>query len=237
MADRYQLKQGDELVLFTHRGKHTFTIAGVVLDFTGQRGVIYGTFQDLHNYFAEQGVDRFTIKVAEGYSVEQVAHAIEDRYQKRNHISLQTTQDFKQSILDLVERSFNLFDVLGLIGVVIGGLGVINTMTMNVIERQREIGGLRSMGMMRQQVLRMVLAEALSYGVMGGIYGLSFGFLIAKVMILGMNIMIGYNLTYRFTIQPYLIGLTMALAVAQIAAIFPARRAAKINIIDAIKHE
>jgi len=237
MADRYQLKQGDELVLFTHRGKHAFTIAGVVLDFTGQRGVIYGTFQDLHNYFAEQGVDRFTIKVAEGYSVEQVAHAIEDRYQKRNHISLQTTQDFKQSILDLVERSFNLFDVLGLIGVVIGGLGVINTMTMNVIERQREIGGLRSMGMMRQQVLRMVLAEALSYGVMGGIYGLSFGFLIAKVMILGMNIMIGYNLTYRFTIQPYLIGLTMALAVAQIAAIFPARRAAKINIIDAIKHE
>ncbi len=237
MADRYHLKQGDKLILLTHRGKHSFTIAGVVLDFTGQRGVIYGTYQDLHAYFAEQGVDRFTLKVVEGYSIKQVANTIEERYQKRNYISLQTTQDFKQSILDLVERSFHLFDVLGLIGVIIGGLGVINTMTMNVIERQREIGGLRSIGMTRHQVMRMILAEALAHGIMGGIYGLTFGFLIAKVLILGMNLMIGYNLRYRFIFQPYIIGLILALVVTQIAAIAPARRAARVNIIDAIKHE
>ncbi|MFZ5808861.1 MAG: FtsX-like permease family protein [Chloroflexota bacterium] len=237
MADRYQLQQGDSLILLTHRGKHAFYIAGVVLDFTGQRGVIYGTYQDLHTFFAEQGADRFTLKVQDGYSVQQVADEIEKRYQKRRHISLQTTQDFKQGILDLVERSFNLFDVLGFIGVIIGGLGVINTLTMNVIERQREIGGLRSMGMTRKQVVRMILAEAMAHGVMGGIYGLLFGYLIAQVMILGMNLMIGYDLEYRFTAQPFLIGVLIALGIAQVAAYAPARRAAGVNIINAIKHE
>ncbi|MFN3307959.1 MAG: FtsX-like permease family protein, partial [Anaerolineales bacterium] len=236
-ADRYQLSRGDSITILTPRGKHSFTIAAVVLDFTGQRGVLYTTYQDLQTYFGESGADRFTLKVAEGYSVDQVAEEIENRYQKRRHISLQSTQEFKRSVLDLVSSAFRLFDVLGLIGIFIGALGVVNTLTMNVIERQREIGALRSMGMTRLQVMRMILAEALAHGSMGGIYGLLFGFLIAQVMILAMNLMIGYNLSYKFSFQPFLVGLAIAFLVAQIAALGPARRAAQVNIIEAIKHE
>lgn len=236
-ADRYHLQRGDSIIILTPRGKHSFTIAGVVLDFTGQRGVLYTTYQDLQTYFGENGADRFTLKVAEGYSVDRVATEIENRYQKRRHISLQSTREFKQSVLDLVGSAFRLFDVLGLIGIFIGALGVVNTLTMNVIERQREIGALRSMGMTRLQVMRMILAEALAHGTMGGIYGLLFGFLIAQVMILAMNLMIGYNLSYKFSLQPFLVGLVIAFLVAQIAALGPARRAAQVNIIEAIKHE
>ena len=110
-----------------------------------------------------------------------------------------------------MDQSFRLFDVSGLIGVIIGALGVINTLTMNVIERQREIGGLRSLGMTRRQVLRMVLAEALALGLMGGIYGMAVGSVIANVTVLGTNLMIGYDLIYRFTPTPYLIGAVIAL--------------------------
>ncbi|MCS6908643.1 MAG: FtsX-like permease family protein [Anaerolineales bacterium] len=236
-AERYRLKTGDRITILTPRGKHSFTIAGVVLDFTGQRGVMYTSYQDLQTYFGESGADRFTLKVAPGYSVDQVAAEIESRYQKRRHISLQSTREFKQSVLNLVESAFRLFDVLGLIGILIGALGVVNTLTMNVIERQREIGALRSIGMTRLQVMRMILAEALAHGTMGGIYGLLFGFLIAQVMVLAMNLMIGYNLSYKFNWQPFLIGLVIAFLVAQMAAIGPAQRAARVNIIEAIKHE
>jgi putative ABC transport system permease protein len=152
-------------------------------------------------------------------------------------VSVQTTQDFKNSILNLMNQSFGLFDVLSLIGVIIGALGAINTLTMNVMERTREIGGPRSLGMTCRQVLRMVLAEALALGVMGGIYGLSFGFVIAKVMIRGTNMMIGYDLEYLFTAQPYLIGAAIALLVTQGAAFYPARRAARVSIVEAIKFE
>jgi putative ABC transport system permease protein len=123
-ADRYSLKKGDRITILTPRGKHAFTIAGVVLDFTGQRGVLYTTYQDLQTYFGESGADRFTLKVAKGYSVDQVANEIENRYQKRRHISLQSTQEFKQSVLDLVGSAFRLFDVLGLIGILIGAWGL-----------------------------------------------------------------------------------------------------------------
>lgn len=236
-ADRYHLKQGDTLRLQTRRGVRDFYIAAVVLDFTGQRGIIYGTYNDLHNWFSEQGADRFTIKVAEGYTIDKVGREIEDRYKQRQHISVQTTQAFKDSILSLVERSFRLFDVLSLIGVIIGGMGVVNTLTMNVMERQREIGALRSLGMTRRQTTHMVLAEALALGIMGGIYGLGLGYAMAQVFILAMNLMIGYDLAYRFTPNPFIIGVFIALGVVQVAAFYPARRAAGVNIVEAIKHE
>jgi ABC-type antimicrobial peptide transport system permease subunit len=83
----------------------------------------------------------------------------------------------------------------------------------------------------------MVLAEALALGVMGGIYGLLVGTLIANVTIIGTNQLIGYDLAYRLTPDPYLIGALIALGVVQLAAVYPARRAARVNIVEAIKHE
>jgi putative ABC transport system permease protein len=237
VADRYNLHQGDELVLLTRRGEQPFHIAAEVTDFGGQGQVIYGTYEDMDRWFNEQGVDRFTLDVATGFSIDAVSGEIERRFKDSQNISLQTTQAFKKSILDLVDQSFRLFDVLNLIGVIIGALSVINTLTMNVIERQREIGGLRSLGMKRRQVLRMVLAEALALGLMGGVYGFVIGYFIAQVVILGTNRLAGYDLVYQFTPRPYLIGALIALVFVQAAAIYPARRAARVNIVEAIKHE
>jgi putative ABC transport system permease protein len=237
VADRYQLKKGDQLVLVTRRGEHPFLVAGVVMDFTGQGEIIYGSYSDLRRYFGEQGVDRFTLRVTPGFDVQSVAADIETQYKERRRISLQTTQAFKTSILDLMDQSFRLFDVLNLIGVIIGALGVVNTLVMNVIERRREIGGLRSLGMTRRQVLRMVLAEALALGGMGGVYGLAIGLMISQVLIRGVNLLVGYDLVFMFTLRPFLVGLVIALGVVQLAAIYPARRAARLSIVEAIKHE
>lgn len=237
VAERYQLKQGDTIYLVTRRGIRAFNVAAEVLDFTGQSGLVYGSYADMHAWFAEQGADRFTLKVAPGYAIPEVAQKIEARYKERRHISIQTTQDFKESILDLVNEAFRLFDVLSLIGMIIGGLGVVNTLTMNVIERQQEIGGLRSLGMTRRQVVRMVLAEAMAMGAMGTVYGLACGYFLSLVLVRGMNQMVGYDLTYAFTPQPFLIGILIATGATQLAALYPARRAAGVNIVEAIKHE
>jgi putative ABC transport system permease protein len=236
VASRYNLAQGDFLVLQTRRGEQAFLVAAEIVDFTGDGQVILGSYGDMRRWFSERGADRFTIKVAPGYSIEQVEREIQTRFQQRS-LNTISTEVFKSNIRALMRQSFRLFDVLNLIAVVIGALGVVNTLTMNVIERRREIGGLRSLGMSRRQILRMVLSESLSLGLIGGAYGLLFGFLIAHVLILGVNMLTGYDLSYRFTAWPFLIGILIALLVSQAAALYPARRAAGLNIIEAIKHE
>ena len=237
VADRFHLDKGDTLQLLTHRGAHDFLIAGVTVDFNGQGYVINCSYKDLQRWFGESGVDRFTIKVKPGYDVLKVAKEIEKRYKSRKTISVQTTEVFKRNIRSLMDNAFELFDVLNAIGVLIGALGVINTLTMNILERHQEIGGLRSLGMTRAQVLRMVLAESLALGTMGCVYGLAFGYFLAQIMIIGVNKMNAYDLTYIFTPQPFLIGIVLSFVISQGAALLPARKAARVNIVEAIKHE
>ncbi|MBM4423854.1 MAG: FtsX-like permease family protein [Chloroflexi bacterium] len=237
VADRYNLEQGDTLRLVTRRGEHDFYVAALAVDFTGQGMIVSGSWNDMQRWFGEHNVDRYTISLAPGYTTEEVAAEIESRYQDTRSISVETTDEFKKQILDLSEQSFRLFDVLGLIGVVVAALGVINTLMMNVLERQREIGALRSLGLTRWQTTKMVLAEAATLGAIGGVFGLAFGYVMSKIFVLALNTISGYDLEYIFAPEAFAVSVFIALGVSQFAALYPAWKAAGVNIVEAIKHE
>jgi putative ABC transport system permease protein len=237
VADHYNLEQGDRLRLITGRGEHDFYVAAVATDFTGQGNIVTGSWADMRRWFAVSGVDRFTISVAPGYTINQVRQEIEGRYKDSRNISVETTQEFKTKILELSEQSFRLFDVLGLIGIVVAALGVINTLMMNVVERQREIGGLRSLGLTRWQTTKMVLAEAAVLGAIGGVFGLGFGYVLSRVFVNALNVMSGYDLQYLFALSTFITGVFIALVVSQASALYPAWKAAGVNIVESIKHE
>ncbi|MBI4770429.1 MAG: ABC transporter permease, partial [Chloroflexi bacterium] len=114
VADRFHLQQGDTLRLITRRGEHDFYVAAVAVDFTGQGFIVSGTYDDMRRWFSQSGADRFTIKVAPGYTIAQVRQNIEDKYKASRNISVETTEEFKSKILTLSAQSFQLFDVLGL---------------------------------------------------------------------------------------------------------------------------
>ena len=178
-----------------------------------------------------------TVVLSPGFTSDAVSSEIKDRFSHLYSLNILTGSTIKKSVFALLDQAFVLFDVLSLIGVVIGSIGVVNTLTMNVIERTREIGGLRSLGMTRKQVMRMILAESLSLGFMGGIYGLIMGYPISQIFIHVLNSLGGYEVEFIFNPTPYIIGLLIAFGVSQVAAIGPSRRAAGINIVEAIKHE
>lgn len=237
VADRYHLRQGDTFRLVTRRGEHDFTVAAVAVDFTGQGFVISGTWDDMRRWFGQTGVDRFTLSVAPGHTVDEVTRTIEDRYEASRHVSVESTQEFKRKVLELSEQSFALFDVLGLIGIVVAALGVINTLMMNVLERQREIGGLRSLGLTRWQTTKMILAEAATLGAIGGAFGLAFGYVLSQIFVSALNDLSGYDLKYVFAAENFVAGAFIAFGVSQLAALYPAWKAAGVNIVEAIKHE
>jgi putative ABC transport system permease protein len=133
-------------------------------------------------------------------------------------------------------RVFGLFDALALIAVAIAGLGIVNTLTMSVYERVREIGVLRSTGMTRPQVWRMVVVEAGVLGVVGAILGCVTGLVAGQVMI---GLAGGGGL--RFPFDPdwrtILAAAAFGIAVAMLAAVVPARQAARVSIVRAVQFE
>jgi putative ABC transport system permease protein len=130
-----------------------------------------------------------------------------------------------------------MFDVLALIAVIVAALGVINTLTMSVLERTREIGMLRALGMTRWQVVRMILAEAAVVGVMGGVFGMVYGLFLSQVFIGAANATQGFRLSSIVPVQALVAGLFIGIVVSQVAALLPARRAARLEVIEAIQFE
>jgi putative ABC transport system permease protein len=116
-------------------------------------------------------------------------------------------------------------------------MGVVNTLTMNVMERTREIGMLRSLGMTRPQVAKMVLAEAGLMGLIGGAFGTVFGIFVSKAALTAMTSRQGYNLTYVLPTTGIAASLIVAVVISQLAALWPARRAAGLEVIDALSYE
>jgi putative ABC transport system permease protein len=237
IADRYALGEGDTLQIQTRRGLRDFEVAGVVIDFYDQGMVIEGSWRDMRQYFRVNDVAAFQVKVAEGHSPDAVRETIEAIYGTRRNLASFSNEALKAVALGISAQAFALFDVLSWIAVVVASLGVVNTLMMNVLERTREIGMLRGVGMTRWQVVKMILAEAGVMGVIGGVLGIVVGLFLARVLIVSTNAMQGYSLEYVIPTQGLAVAFVIALAISQLAALWPSGRAARLAVIEAIQFE
>jgi len=142
------------------------------------------------------------------------------------------TKDFTQyySQLDYIDW---FVWIVSLISVIVGGLGVLNTMLMAVSERTREIGTLRAVGWSRGQVLRLIMTEGLLISAVGGGVGLALGTFGAETLIHWAP----RGLDTRYSALLFVQGFSIALALGFFGALYPAWQASRLSPIEALKYE
>lgn len=237
MAEKFDLAIEDRLWIKTNQGLQDFEISAVVVDFYNQGLVVTGNRHDLRRYFRSNETSTILVKVEEDAAIDDVISNIDQVFGKRYNLSLESNNDIRENIYTLMDQAFSMFDVMAVLAVLIASLGIVNTLTMNVMERTQEIGMLRAIGMTRGQVIKMVLSEAGLMGVIGGLIGLVFGILLSKIFLTGMTAMSGYKLDFIVPLGGVLTSLIVSLVISQLAAIQPARRAARTNVLVAIRYE
>ena len=139
------------------------------------------------------------------------------------------------AIGEALDRVFSLFDALAVIAVIVAALGIVNTLTMNVLERVREIGVLRAAGMTRRQVWRSVMVEAGVTGLIGAVCGIAAGLLVGALMV----VFAGGQLADAATVPwpAIAIALFLGVVLAVLAAAYPARLASSVSIVRAVGYE
>jgi putative ABC transport system permease protein len=145
---------------------------------------------------------------------------------------IQTESQFKSSQEQGIDTLLNLLYVLLSLSILISLFGIVNTLVLTVFERTRELGMLRAVGMSRRQLRRMIRHESIVTALIGAALGIPVGIVLA--------IMVGQAIEYpTFTIP---VGTLVVFVIAAIlagilAAIFPARRAARLNVLEALQYE
>jgi putative ABC transport system permease protein len=180
-----------------------------------------------------QGADFFAVRFAPG-SATQARPALEEAA-RALALEPATLDHIQGAVSDALGRVFGLFDALAVAAVLVAALGIVNTLTMSVVERVREIGMLRAAGMTRGQVSRTVVVEAGILGVVGAVLGIATGLGAVAIMLA----FAGPPANSAVDVPWRAIALCAALGVgaSMLAAWYPARVAGRLSIVRAVQFE
>ncbi|WP_406837576.1 ABC transporter permease [Streptomyces sp. AHU1] len=221
-------------VSYEDGAKQNLTVAGVYEANEVMRGIMLDT-ATLAPHQRDASDMQVMVKTAGGAS-----DATKDRLEKalgdNPAVKVQDKQDFSDSIAQMFTLMLNmLYGLLGM-AVIVAVLGVINTLAMSVFERSQEIGMLRAIGLDRKGIKRMVRLESLVISLFGGVLGIGLGVFFGWAA----GELLGSRMSTYELVLPWgrmAVFLLLAATVGVLAALWPARRAARLNMLTAIKSE
>jgi putative ABC transport system permease protein len=238
IADRLGLKPGDTMILPTPNGPKSFVVSSIIVSYASDSGVI---FMDMHTYerhWNDHVADMFSVYVKKGHDISAVRNAIQERYKGKRKMFVLPALEFRQEIKKMLDRSVVMNDAVNVLTLLIAGFGIIVTLLASVLERTREIGILRSIGMKRGQVSGVVLIESALIGAAGGLLGICAGVITGWINLEGFfRLDFGASMSYHIHYPSIGSALLLSIGLSVLAGLYPARRAAKTNIVEALAYE
>jgi putative ABC transport system permease protein len=147
---------------------------------------------------------------------------------------VETRDEFKESQIAALTTVLNvLYALLGL-SVIVSLFGIVNTLVLSVFERTRELGMLRAIGMTRRQVRRMIRHESIVTALIGATLGIAVGIFLAALVTQALS---DEGLVFALPFGTLAVFVLVAIAAGMLAAIFPARRASRLNVLEALQYE
>ncbi|MFE4358665.1 ABC transporter permease [Kitasatospora sp. NPDC056800] len=235
-AERAGYKVGDTLaVTYPDGAKGSLTVGGILEANTALASVIVPEAVVAPHLAPATGLEKVLVKGTNG-ATEELKQALRDATGGNPLIAVKGAKEIKAENRQMITGILNM--MYGLLGmsVVIAVLGVVNTMAMSVFERRREIGMLRAIGLDRLGIRRMVRLESLLIALFGGLVGVGLGILVAWA---GVRTLADSLKDITTVVPPVqTVGFLLAAAViGLLAALWPAHRAAKLDILDSIKSQ
>lgn len=241
LSRRLNLPPGSSIELLTSEGKKSYTVRALLKE-QGSAKVFGGNFalMDLpvaQRTFGKQGkIDIVDLTVEEGERIEAVRQRLRERLGGAAEVERPQKRGEQIELL-LTSFRVGLFFV-SLIALFVGFFLIYNTMTVSVIQRRREIGALRCMGVKRGEILRLIFAEALSLALAGSLTGALFGWLLARFALAAVGETVGNLFSLmdlvggHLSAADLLLALGCGIAVAVLAALHPAWEAVQVSPVE-----
>ena len=230
---------GESVDVPTPGGMLTIPIAGIISDWSDQQGSIFLDRTIYEQYWKDDTVNVFRVYVTPGTDPQAVRQRLLDRLSPDHpRLLVLTNAEVRSWVLKLTEQWLQLTYSQVFIAVLVAILGIVNTLTVSIIDRKRELGVLRAVGGFRRQIRQTVWMEAVAIGLVGLALGLLFGAanLYFLLQITGRDLS-GMHLPYRYPFSIALVLLPVILAAAFFSSLWPAESAVRTSLVEALEYE
>jgi putative ABC transport system permease protein len=227
---------GDDLEVEAPGGKKAaFVVRGLYkappfYPLLGTASVPIGAFDDLF----EQKHNRFTFLKMNGGATDQAKRDVEAAVAKFPDARVQTRTEWVDKEDAEFQQFLSMLYVLLALSVIVSIFGIINTLVLSVFERTRELGMLRAVGMTRRQTRRMIRHESVITALIGAALGLPLGVFLAALLVRALS---QYEVGFKIPFGQLVFFAIVAILVGVIAAVLPARRASRLNVLRALQYE
>ena len=234
----HKKKEGDTIVLQSPRGQETFRILGGYEDYAWPQGTLYLHRAVYQERWGDGGLSYLDVKLKKGVDREKWRSAMEKELRTGHWLFVYDVAMLKKLADEVMDNTLRLMNVQVALAIVIGFFGIVNTLLISVLSRTREIGLLRAVGMTTNQVGTMILIEALFMAVVGAVLGIGLGLAGAKwPLAFHIAQVSGYWLPLYAPWTSIWIAVAASILIGAVASILPSRRAAQLNVLEAITYE
>lgn len=232
------IKAGDTVTLATPEGQMDYLVAAVGGDVLNMKVNTAYISQAMMRQDFNTAEDIFVqINLAQGADADAVEARLETIVEDYPQFRFVSTRDYLAEFSTQFDAMFlGVYVLLALLSVP-SLIAILNTLAIGVIERTREIGMLRAIGAARGQVRRMVVAEALLLAAIGTAFGILGGLYLSYLMVAGLSASGVFRMAFSFPAASILAAIAAGLIFGVLAALYPARRAAHMEIIKALRYE
>ncbi len=233
-ADDLDVTVGDTLdVEFARTGEQVLTVRAIY----AQSGPVGSFYLDLDGYrqnFVEDFDQSIFVKFDRTFETTAAREAVETVLDGFPGATSLDQSEFADQAITGIRGFVGLVYALLALALVIAFVGIVNTLLLSVIERTREIGLLRAVGATRKQVRRMITWESVIIAVYGALLGSVVGIILARALVEALDT---DEIVFRIPIVQVVAAVLLAMIAGVVAAIYPARRAARLNVLEAIAYE
>jgi putative ABC transport system permease protein len=233
-ADRTLTIGSTVTIQMARSGTKTYTVAGIYERTALVAGFFFGP-DDVRAGFQSSAPLQAFVKVSPGADVAAVQAQVDDLIKDSPEVTSSTVDDYVASQAQIFTFILIFVQVLLGLAMIIAVLGIINTLALSMIERTRELGLLRAVGMRRPQVMWMVTVESVVISVFGALLGIAVGVGLGTAVFQALREQGFTDLAFPWPLM--VVYVVASVGVGLVAALFPAIRAARLDVLRAIAYE
>jgi putative ABC transport system permease protein len=231
-------RHGAAVTLITDEGPREFPVAGIYYDYVASQGTLTMSIDTYRRYWHDQSLTALSLHVAPGTDVDAVVRGLSARLVPIQQVFVQPNRELREDGMAVFDRTFAITGALQLLATVVAFIAVLSALLSLELERRREMGILRAVGLTARQLWAVI---ALETGLMGGIAGLlamPTGLALSWILVYIINRRsFGWTLQMQLSPEPFVEALLVAVVAALLAGVYPAYRIGRAVAAESLRYE
>lgn len=226
------------VTLETLEGLQEFPVVGIYYDYASTQGTVLMALPIYQALWKDTQISAMALRLSPGVDVDETAIQLQRGLAPVQRLSVRANQTLRQEVLEVFDRTFAITGALQLLATVVAFIGVLSALLSLELERQRELGILRAVGMTARQLWGLVLLETGLMGSAAGLLSMPTGYLLALILVFIINRRsFGWTLQMQVDALPFVQALLVAVLAALIAGLYPAWRMGRMLASEALRSE